>query len=133
MRIARELGSQLSLGRSLRALGDALSSEIYSDQKGTDPNPRRLRANEMYRRAIAIFEEMGHELELAKSYAEYGRYLAEAGDPEARDANTGSEASTFAPARKPVPPRHSCLHSRPMPPGRQSGELSKTLVAARIS
>jgi len=80
LRAAEESGSKLSLGRSLRALGDALTSEVYTDHQGTDPRERRARADAHYRRAILIFEEMGHELELAKSYGAYGRFLHEHGD-----------------------------------------------------
>ena len=83
-----EAESKVKLGAALRALGELTEAAA----QGTNPMGE---AAEHFKRSIAIFEEIGNDVELARSYRAYAQLLRRM--PEhARDATVAAQALELA-------------------------------------
>jgi tetratricopeptide (TPR) repeat protein len=74
--LANELESQVLLAMGIQSLADVHAAYVF------DPDLRdlsSLQAEALYKEAIAIFEEVGHEAQLARCMSNYGHFLLEVG------------------------------------------------------
>ena len=69
------LRSKVHIGAALRTMGDVTAAGGWGDEEIDQ-------AKDYYTRSIAIFESVGNELELARSYRSYANLLSQAGRVE---------------------------------------------------
>ncbi len=88
MDLLTEAECKVKLGAALRALGEVTAAGGEGGRPMAD-------AAEHLKRSIAIFEEIGNDVELARSYRAYAELLRKM--PEhARDATVAAEAKELA-------------------------------------
>ena len=78
IRICRLIGTRPALGLAMRTRGVILANQLYGDE--TDPGSDVNAALRCFEEAIAVFEEVGDQLELQRTLHALGQHLAERGD-----------------------------------------------------
>jgi tetratricopeptide (TPR) repeat protein len=88
--IARDIGSREATGLALRALGQLEGHSVFDETAGPEGS-----AESYFLEATDIFESMGNETELLKTYEAYARYLFDHSRP-AEAADLLEKAVAFA-------------------------------------
>jgi tetratricopeptide (TPR) repeat protein len=83
--IFSEAESQVELGAALRALGEAMTAAASTEEELSA-------AAEHFKRSIAIFEQIGNDVELAQSWRDYAMLLRRTSRPEDADLLAQAEA-----------------------------------------
>jgi tetratricopeptide (TPR) repeat protein len=77
LQLARDLGSRSLEGPALRTLAELHGATVWADDPASNaPDP----AGDLWKGAIAVFEEIGNTAELARTWLGYGTALVERGD-----------------------------------------------------